>query len=166
MSYRATNLIGVVGVVLFVVILSGCATIVSGRSQNIVVETDPSGANVTIDDHLKVSPATFTLKKTQLYSVRIEKEGFQSQQLEIKRGMGGWIFGNILFGGLIGVAVDVGTGSMYKLSPGNIHQVLVQDTSVQSSPKLIGASMVEKGTSKCDNFDVKSEEWSDCMGIK
>lgn len=31
--------------------------------------------------------------------------------------MDGWLFGNLLFGGLICVIVDAATGAMYKLTP-------------------------------------------------
>ncbi len=29
----------------------------------------------------------------------------------------GWVWGNIVFGGLIGLAIDASTGGMYKLTP-------------------------------------------------
>ena len=35
----------------------------------------------------------------------------------LMRPLGGWLFGNILIGGLIGIAIDFLTGSAYKLTP-------------------------------------------------
>ena len=34
--------------------------------------------------------------------------------------MSGWVVGNILFGGLIGLAIDAISGGMYKLSPAQV----------------------------------------------
>ncbi len=38
--------------------------------------------------------------------------------------MSGWVWGNIFFGGLIGLAVDAITGGLYNLSPEQINAEL------------------------------------------
>jgi hypothetical protein len=35
----------------------------------------------------------------------------------LTRSVSGWVWGNIVFGGIIGLAVDAITGGLYKLSP-------------------------------------------------
>lgn len=40
--------------------------------------------------------------------------------MHIQRSTSGWVWGNILFGGLIGLVVDASTGGMYKLTPEQI----------------------------------------------
>ena len=108
----------------------GCATIVARSSQTIIVGSVPEGAAVSITNasgvavHSGNTPMSVTLKKgrgyfkPEHYTVRINKEGFQPHELKIDGAINGWYFGNIIFGGLIGMlAVDPSTGAMYTLSP-------------------------------------------------
>jgi hypothetical protein len=41
--------------------------------------------------------------------------------MQLHRGTSGWVWGNIVFGGLIGLVVDASTGAMYKLTPEQVH---------------------------------------------
>ena len=45
--------------------------------------------------------------------------------------MSGWVWGNILFGGIIGLIVDASTGAMYKLTPEQV------EASLKANPKAI-----------------------------
>ena len=104
--------------VFFAFVTSGCATIVSGRTQNLPVSSKPSGAIVTVGQQKQLTPAVFILDKRQDYIVRIEKEGYRSVEIMLKKGLSGWIFGNIFFGllgGPIGVAIDLSSGSSSRL---------------------------------------------------
>ena len=118
--------------------LGGCATIVARSSQTITVSSVPEGAAVSIANgsgasvHSGNTPMTVTLKKgrgyfkPEHYTVRISKEGFQPHQLNIDGAINGWYFGNIIFGGLIGMlAVDPATGAMYTLKPDDVQAALV-----------------------------------------
>jgi hypothetical protein len=61
--------------------------------------------------------------------VKIQKEGFEPVEVQIGskiHGAGGTaLAGNIIFGGLIGVAVDAGTGAAYDLVPNPVNVKLV-----------------------------------------
>jgi hypothetical protein len=116
---------------------SGCATIVAKSSQTITITSVPDGAAVNIANaagtgvHSGNTPMTVTLKKgrgyfkPEHYTVRINKEGFQPQQMTIDGAVNGWYFGNIVFGGLIGMlAVDPSTGAMYTLKPNTLTAAL------------------------------------------
>lgn len=46
--------------------------------------------------------------------------GYQPYEIKIKRELDGWFFGNLIFGGLIGIIIDASNGAMYKLSPDQI----------------------------------------------
>jgi hypothetical protein len=109
------------------VLLSSCATIFN-QSENTLITTNPSGANLTITDKNKtlvfkgVSPATVQLKasdgyfKSASYNVCITKKGLPTRNIELRSELSGWYFGNILLGGLIGmVIVDPATGKMWKM---------------------------------------------------
>ena len=109
---------------------SGCATIVAKSSQTITVTSVPDAANVSIVNksgtpvHSGTTPITVTLKKgrgyfkPEAYTVRFAKEGYQAREVTVRGEVNGWYFGNIVFGGLIGLlAVDPATGAMYTLKP-------------------------------------------------
>lgn len=104
-----------------------CASIVSGRSQQIPVVTNPSGAIVTVGTMTQTSPATFLLDRRQgVYVVKVEKEGYQPIEVVLRKGVNGWVFGNIVFGGLIGLVIDIASGSASKFTPDEVEVNLVQ----------------------------------------
>ncbi|MCG2921469.1 hypothetical protein KZ305_25620, partial [Escherichia coli] len=52
----------------------------------------------------------------------------QTQTMQVKSRLNGWYFGNIIFGGLIGIlVVDPMTGAMFTLSPKDVNAVLASN---------------------------------------
>ncbi len=109
----------------------GCASIISKSLYPVNISSDPDGADITITDedgdvvYTGVTPTTVTLKtkrgyfRGKDYTVAFKKDGYDSHSAVISRKADGWyIFGNLLFGGLIGyIIVDPATGAMWKLEP-------------------------------------------------
>ncbi len=108
---------------LFVAILaSGCATIATGKYQNIHVTSEPPGAKVRADNGMSITtPGSFDLLRNQNHTLVAEYSGSDPQQKELKHGVQGWFWGNILLGGIIGGVVDVASGSCDKLIPDKVH---------------------------------------------
>lgn len=108
---------------LFVAILvSGCATIATGKYQNVHVTSEPPGAKVRADNGMSITtPGSFDLLRIQNHTLVAEYPGAEPQQKEIKHGVQGWFWGNILLGGIIGGVVDVASGSCDKLFPAEVH---------------------------------------------
>jgi len=99
-------------------LLSGCATIMNGTNQSIGISTNPSGAEVWLDDMLAGhSPIVLEMKRNNNHFIRIQLEGYQPYELAVTREISGWVAGNIVFGGFIGLAVDALTGGIYNLTP-------------------------------------------------
>jgi hypothetical protein len=73
-------------------LLSSCATMTRGRNEVISVDSDPSGANVTILCAGNISasgttPARLTIpRKADLCRVDVEKSGMAAQKIQIERG--------------------------------------------------------------------------------
>ena len=99
--------------------LSGCASITTDSLQMVSLTSDPTDAVCII-----TGPKGFTTRITTPngfpvsrgegdLNVVCTKAGKVGSAL-IKEEVAGMTFGNILFGGLIGVAVDAGTGKMWK----------------------------------------------------
>ncbi|MFT3856476.1 MAG: hypothetical protein QM742_02820 [Aquabacterium sp.] len=118
-----------------VLALSGCATIIGDPAQVVPIASTPSEASISIVDERGSevfkgnTPTTVTLQKSdgtywggKTYTVKIAKEGFESQSVVLKATPNGWyLLGNFVFGGLIGwFVVDPLNGDMYTLSPNEI----------------------------------------------
>ncbi len=89
-----------------------------GTTQKIGISSNPSGARVTINGNQLGSTPLFTdLKRGDNHIVKIELDGYQPYEMTITKKISGWVWGNIVFGGLIGLAVDAISGGIYKLTP-------------------------------------------------
>jgi hypothetical protein len=131
-----------IGVIITAISLmaAGCASIVDGGARLIAVDSTPQGATLTVVKkgdasgnivYKGATPATIALSpragyfRGQAYVLKLELAGYNSAEVEINPSLSGWYFGNIIFGGLIGmIAVDPATGAMWNLSPKNIQQTL------------------------------------------
>jgi len=121
------KIINCITIVSFLFLVIGCCTIISGRNQNLPVVSNPSGAKVIVNGVQQQSPCTLVLDRKQLlYQVRVEKEGYEPVEITLRKGVNGWIWGNLLFGGIIGLIIDICTGSVNKFTPTELEVSLVQ----------------------------------------
>jgi hypothetical protein len=117
--------------------VSGCATIVNSGPRSIPVASSPPGAKVSIYDRSNTLvmtnttpfvaqlPVKYAYFKGQSYRLEFELPGHAPTSVNLKSSMSGWYWGNIVFGGLIGMLiVDPLTGSMFNLEPQKIEQTL------------------------------------------
>src|SRR5262245_60518029 len=108
---------------------TGCATIVSGSTQDISVSSVPAGATVTADPGgwKATTPGTLTLKrKDGPYKVTFTLEGHDPYSVWLTTDTNAWLWGNLIIGGIIGLIVDTSTGAYQKLSPEEINANLVK----------------------------------------
>jgi len=111
-------------------ILSGCASILGESQYPVSINSTPDGIAFEIHNragnviHSGVTPGTVTLNssasyfKGEKYMIRFSKAGYGEESRLLDSQVSGWYWGNILFGGLIGMLiVDPATGAMYKLPP-------------------------------------------------
>jgi hypothetical protein len=99
---------------------SGCATMVLGgdRDQRIKIISDPPGAVVTVDGQPHgVTPAAVPLSRETDHKVVLVADGYEPAELTLKRYVNPWLLGNVVFGGPVGLAVDVVTDSTHILVP-------------------------------------------------
>ena len=65
----------------------------------------------------------FAYFKSQTYRLVFEMPGYDRAEINLDSSVSGWYFGNLLFGGVIGMLiVDPLTGAMYNLTPEKIEQ--------------------------------------------
>lgn len=58
------------------------------------------------------------------HSVIIELDGYYPYEITLTKQFSGWVFGNLLFGGIVGIAIDAISGGIYKLTPDQLHAEL------------------------------------------
>jgi len=99
--------------------LGACASIVEGTDQTVTVITDPSGANCTLMRDGEVvavanpTPSSVVVDKSKNdISVLCEMEEHFDGAATLDSSFQGMTFGNIIFGGIIGVGVDAASGAM------------------------------------------------------
>ncbi len=110
-------------------LLAACATIMQGSSQEVSVSSTPTGARVLVDGaDAGKTPYVAALKRKDKHVIRIEMEGYEPFEMPLGRGTSGWVWGNIVFGGIPGLAIDAITGGMYKLKPEQVQATLAQST--------------------------------------
>ncbi len=100
---------------------TGCASIISGQNQSITLlsskprpytvsyEIAKGGARVTVKSGN--APDVITLRRTIIKTYFVTWDGGEQQISGKFNDINAWYFGNFLFGGVIGMVIDMGTGS-------------------------------------------------------
>jgi hypothetical protein len=124
-------------------LIVSCATIIHGTRQDISFSSTPTGAKVFINQMDKgITPVVVNLKRNENYVIKIQLDGYLPYETNVVKKVDGWIAGNIIFGGLIGLIIDAASGGMYKLSPEQISSELKNTTvSVKDNIIYIGVVM-------------------------
>lgn len=91
--------------------LTSCAAIVAPKTFNVPIDSVPPGAVVAYRDaNVGVTPCTVKMHRS-CSRVVLKREGFHDQWVDVGTGTSGWIVGNVVFGGLIGLIVDLAGGA-------------------------------------------------------
>lgn len=117
--------------------LGGCATMMSGRTQEMSFQTSPDEVVVTltrqvtetrhVTDSTPVShqetrilgktPLTLQLDRAERQHVVFSKPGYQPVTMKLTTKLDRWFWGNILLGGFVGSTTDGISGAIYEYSP-------------------------------------------------
>ena len=128
---------------LSVLYLNGCASIVSSSSRNVTIATEPDQAQVEIvnvkDNNTSIlkatTPHTMNMDASAgffqpaEFKIKLSKDGYLPMEKQLKANINGWYFGNIVFGGLVGILiVDPATGAMWKFNDDKVNVKLYKDS--------------------------------------
>src|SRR5262245_3227600 len=106
--------------------LPACATIVASGPDLIPVNSSPEGARVLLDGQpIGVTPTSIAFARKCEGLLTLELDGFQPRVVDVDKVVNGWFFGNILFGGPIGMAIDLIASNQGKYPDGAIFVELV-----------------------------------------
>lgn len=124
-------------------LMSSCATIISGSKQNVRFSSNPSTATIFIDE-VEVGKTPFEIKLARIseHSVMLKLDGYQTYQTRLTKSFNGWYIGNILLGGIIGLIIDPITGAMYNLTPDQVNAQMNKGTAFKSNGKDVNVAIV------------------------
>ncbi len=137
------------GLTLFTLLGSGCASVTRGTMDSLQVESTPVNADVIVHRKDKpftkkeikknknkvetengvtiltsTTPVVFQLARKGEYEVSISKTGYEDINVDVQgqiSGAGGaGMAGNVILGGIIGAGIDASTGAMKDLKPNPI----------------------------------------------
>ncbi len=159
MRTKALILVSVAGIAL---VLSGCATIVSGTKQTVTVNSTPQATvTITADSGQQYysgkTPTTIRLPRSHTYTVKISLSGYQTQTMIIDHSINPWLFGN-LFLALIWGVLDAVDGAMWNLEPSQVNATLDTAMIQQGSNMVFVARIVdENGASRTYTTQLQPE---------
>lgn len=133
------------------IFVSNCATIVSKSSYPVSIDCNPKETQVSITDKKGkeifkgVTPTAIRLKSgagffsRAEYQVRLSAKGYDEKIIPITFKLNGWYFGNIIFGGVIGMLIiDPASGAMWRIEKQSqeIYETLTKSTASTKEPTL------------------------------
>jgi len=92
---------------------SGCATIMSGKTQKVKFISDKP-AKIEIDGQTLTTPATVEIRRENNSKIVKVKCDGKEKQIVLKKKVNPWFGGNLLFGGLLGSTTDYASDAMWQ----------------------------------------------------
>jgi len=158
MKKMMTNhLIMVISVLTLAAFVAGCCSIIHGTSQEVGLSSNPTNAQIFVNGVQKgTTPVTLDLERDGSHIIRLELDGYKPYEISLTKNTSGWVWGNILFGGLIGLAIDAIDGAIYNIQPDNIQANLLPDDGI--AIKLEMTKGVPEGAEKIGQMEKSVSE--------
>lgn len=101
------------GLVVCLFLLSSCAYINHGTVREISITTFPPGATARIDEIAVVTPSVAKIPARESYTIKVEKEGYQTQirTLNAEMWVGSFVADIFMLG--LGLLIDYPTGAIF-----------------------------------------------------
>lgn len=119
--------IGYVLILVAVLLLSGCATIFTGTTDPVTIESTPNASFVVRNAYGAIvaegtTPTTVELKRKTHYTIEISLDGYKSKTMAISQDFN--MISILNLGSVFGWAVDYLTGAIFKLYPQSVRVTL------------------------------------------
>ncbi|HEY0354104.1 MAG TPA: translation initiation factor 2 [Enterovirga sp.] len=124
---------GVIVAALVALNVGACASVTRGTTENMTFISEPSGATVTtsVGYTCPATPCTTEIKRSAEFDAIFSKPGYREQIVPVRTKLSGsgtaGFAGNVLLGGVVGMAVDAGTGAAMDHVPNPVMATLVPD---------------------------------------
>lgn len=136
-----------------VIMAAGCASIVTGNTQNITISSDPAGASIILNGaEMAKTPATIDVpRKSGGLTFQIKKDGYKPMSVTTTTALEPWFFGNIVLGGLIGSTTDAASGSVVRYSP-DAYFVTLEEDATSNAAMAMGMGRRRGQVAEIRNF--------------
>ena len=122
----------IVAIALLCLLFCSCGTIMGAGPKNVPIDSEPKGATVYYQGvPMGKTPCVVPVRKMSLDLV-LRLDGYHEQVAQVGKSGNGWIVGNILFGGVPGLLIDLFAGGTWVVSDHPLVVPLV--TSDQPAP--------------------------------
>ena len=130
------------------ILMNGCATILTGSSDNINFTSEPSGAKIVMDGlDIGNTPATLEIKRSGFKdkAITLKLDGYEDRTFLLQKEFNAIAILN--FAGILGWFVDFATGSVMKYS----------DKSVELLPHPLRMKLISKLRLEKSRFNSESQ---------
>ena len=108
----------------------GCASVTRGMSDDVQITSDPSGADIRISTgQTCITPCTLKFSRKDEFTVTASKPGYNTSETPVRTRIAGagaaGFAGNVLLGGVVGMAVDAASGATLEHYPNPVVMTLV-----------------------------------------
>lgn len=133
----------------------GCATLISGTSQGVAIESEPTKASVRVETTggLEVisgeTPLSVSLKRKDEYVAIVKMPGYKEKRIEITHKFNPVSVLSVL-AGVLGVFVDLASGAAWNLDPQRIF-ITMESAALYnggSRPEIVVTVEYEDGSTK------------------
>ena len=143
-----------------VLLLSGCATVTRGTTEEIIIQSVPTGAQVKLSNGMTgVTPAAFKVPRKGDIVVVVTKDGYKAGEVvlkaEISKAGAAGFAGNILIGGVVGGAADTVTGAALSHFPNPVKVTLMP---LSEPAKTLSTETPPPAPGKTGATDVKADQ--------
>lgn len=138
------KLLRVLTILSCLVVLSGCATIIDGKTQLVTFSSSPNGVQVHMDGAvLGVTPFSKEMERRKDKVVVAKKEGYEDQVIALSTGMNPMTFLNILWTYSLPTAltIDYSNGSYLEYKPNAYHVTMTPTRASQSEHDRLAKQM-------------------------
>ena len=117
-------------------ISAGCGTIIHGTRQTITLNSTPEGAQILENGQvIGTTPTQLRFKRGDDHLLTFRLDGYEDVRVELDKEIDTTsLVLNLLFGGLIGFAVDFSNGAAYALDPSIVDVILEQEDVAVTQP--------------------------------
>jgi hypothetical protein len=104
-------------------LVSACGTVTRGTTNDVTFNSEPAGAHMQTSTGLSCpeTPCTLPISRKQEFVATFTLAGYAPQQVSVTTEVAGagaaGFAGNVIAGGLVGMAVDVSTGAALDHKP-------------------------------------------------
>jgi hypothetical protein len=127
-------LIGVAGAA--ALMLSSCAAMLSGTTQQISFNSEPQGATVGVNGQiLCATPCIADVQRNSTAIATFKKDSYKREEVILSSTINPMTFFNILCGGVFGLVIDGLTGAMWQYSFPSVHVKLTPENGYAPQPQ-------------------------------